>query len=94
MLSGVAKGAAALVLGVGLAGCQTAQEQDVAAQDEALGQQVFVDVCQRCHRYPEDIREPRDFLETTIHRGPGRMPAVGEQLSAEQEEAVVRYLSR
>jgi mono/diheme cytochrome c family protein len=58
-----------------------------------VGARLFEENCQRCHRYADDLREPKDFLKQTVHYGGLDMPSFQNVLTLEEEDALATYLS-
>jgi cytochrome c6 len=81
----------------------------VAAQDERLGEQVFMEraqpPCRLCHKLAaagaegeigpdlDELAPTRERVRTAVERGVGNMPPFGETLSREEIEAVSRYVA-
>jgi mono/diheme cytochrome c family protein len=76
-----------------------------ATDRAALGKETFVGVCAKCHGLaaqgdigPNIASSPllanEEALADIVHHGTGKMPAVGNDWSNEQTEAMVRYLER
>jgi mono/diheme cytochrome c family protein len=95
---GVRSIAAALIVGV-LAGCTAAPAPD------ATGEEIYLQLCSRCHG--EDLAggigpalgpgsntadQDDEFLELTVTRGRGRMPAFGSSLSADQLQRLIGFV--
>jgi cytochrome c551 len=96
---GVRPIAVVLVVGAILAGCTPTPAPD------ATGEEIYLQLCSRCHG--EDLaggigpalgpgsnldNQGDEFLELTITRGRGRMPAFGSTLAADQLERLIGYL--
>jgi len=77
----------------------------VAPAPDASGEEIYVRLCSRCHG--EDLaggigpalgpgsnsaNQTDEFLELTITRGRGRMPAFGSNLSAEQLDRLMGFI--
>lgn len=91
--------AVALMVGATLAGCTPSPAPD------ATGEEIYLQLCSRCHG--EDLAggigpalgpgsnaasQDDEFLELTIMRGRGRMPAFGSTLSADQLERLIGFI--
>jgi mono/diheme cytochrome c family protein len=91
--------AVVLALGASLAGCTPTPAPD------ATGEEIYLQLCARCHG--EDLSggigpalgpgsnsadQDDEFLDLTITRGRGRMPAFGSNLSADQLERLIGFL--
>ena len=57
-----------------------------------LGKQLFDDNCSQCHRYPGDLKDPREFLSEAVHKGGQRMPSFASALTETEQEAVIDYI--
>ena len=71
--------------------CATMTSESVKGEN-ALGKRVFDDNCSFCHHYPDDLKDPRDFIARAVHTGGDRMPSFASTLSPEEEAAVVSYI--
>jgi mono/diheme cytochrome c family protein len=91
--------AIAMVVGTTLAGCTPSHAPD------ATGEEIYVQLCSRCHG--EDLaggigsalgpgsnaaNQDDEFLELTIMRGKGRMPAFGSTLAADQLDRLIGFI--
>ncbi|HEX5671655.1 MAG TPA: cytochrome c [Acidimicrobiia bacterium] len=96
---GVQSIAVLLVMGAILAGCTPTPAPD------ASGEEIYLQLCGRCHG--EDLAggigpalgpgsnsasQDDEFLELTITRGRGRMPAFGSNLATDQMERLIGFL--
>ena len=70
--------------------CTTTGES--VKNENTLGKQVFDENCSYCHHYPDDLKDPKEFLSRTVHKGGERMPSFAAKLTREEEEAVVDYI--
>jgi mono/diheme cytochrome c family protein len=88
-----------MVVGATLAGCTPSPAPD------ATGQESYVQLCSRCHG--EDLaggigpalgpdsnaaNQDDEFLELTIMRGRGRMPAFGSTLADDQLDRLIGFI--
>lgn len=78
----------ATLLSAVLASCATNE-----SKQPIDGATLFEDNCQRCHRYADDLREPKDFLKRAVHDGGRDMPSFQNVLTLEEEDALATYLS-
>ena len=65
---------------------------DTVKSENALGKKVFEENCSFCHHYPDDLKDPRDFIARAVHTGGERMPSFASTLNPEEEEAVIDYI--
>ncbi|WP_167367236.1 c-type cytochrome [Solemya elarraichensis gill symbiont] len=78
----------ATLLSAALASCAS-----IKSTQPNVGAILFEENCQRCHRYAEDLREPKEFLKRTVHYGGMDMPSFQSVLTLEEEDALATYLS-
>lgn len=91
--------AIALMIGTILAGCTPAPAPD------ASGEEIYVQLCSSCHGGDlaggiapalgpgsNSANQDDEFLDLTIMRGRGRMPAFGSNLSADQLQRLIGFL--
>ena len=84
---------AILILSMTVFACTSgySPRQDIVT-DNSVGARLFEENCQRCHRYADDLKEPRAFLEKTIHMGSGEMPSFTGVLTEEEEKIIAEYI--
>jgi mono/diheme cytochrome c family protein len=71
----------------------------------ASGQELFADTCGSCHTLAaagtsgsigpnlDDLRPGAGTVAATVENGSGSMPAFGDELSAEQIEAIAQFVA-
>ena len=81
-----------------------AEQEDAQSSGESdLGEQIWTGVCSKCHgpKYVGDVGPPlegnptardRDSVERIVRNGQREMPAVGQDWSDEQMDALIDYL--